>query len=137
MAVDAAEGDVPRVYGCRDCGCDMVRSQLKAMASSHVSPDLLDLLDRRCAARPGGIPTYDLDLHRRCMDEITRLREQLAERTLQHKVQLDNAARFMLENEVLQRLRIDVGRAIQNYDDALQSVRDHPAIFGPKDNPDA
>lgn len=94
-----------------------------------IEPDLLVLLNRRCAARPGGIPTYDLDLHRRCMEEIVRLREQLAERTMQHKVQMDNAGRLLLENEVLQRMRMDVGRAIQNYDDALQAVRDHPALF--------
>lgn len=95
-----------------------------------VEPDLLELLDRRCAARAGAVPTYDLDLHRRCVDEIMRLREQLAERTLQHKVQMANAARFMLENEVLQRLETEVSKAVQCYEDAMIAlVRDNPTLF--------
>jgi hypothetical protein len=109
-----------------------VRGELEPAKEQVVKaePDLLELLDRRCAVRPGVVPTYDLDLHRRCVDEIMRLREQLAERTLQHKVQMANAARFMLENEVLQRLETEVSKAVQCYEDAMiAAVRDNPTLF--------
>lgn len=119
--VDRAELEAARerVQGYRCCGhplvptaiwllgaLDRLLAERERAAEPRVTQewisktDILELLDRRCRARPGAMPTYDLDLHRRASEAIFALREQLAERTLQHRIQLDNAVRLLRENEI-------------------------------------